>query len=177
MATEFTVIFSVRQHFGDQKGEVGEWYGYEPSAPFVGAAAAYDFKCPYVDRSEPAVLLFQSIGVTHDQNVLRINGIDIYNGMSAGPQYLGVHVAEGSFGGPPAKYSPLWKSNTLVVQANVLLDSNTLFIESSENRDGKRDDFIIDNMVIFYKRRLDVGTASDPTKVSDRASRPSKSAR
>ena len=63
--TDFTVIIRVRQHFGDDQDSM-------PGA-FVGNNNSYPFLCPNVDSTQEAVLLFQTLGVSHDRNFIAVN--------------------------------------------------------------------------------------------------------
>jgi hypothetical protein len=65
MALDFTVVFSVRQRFGDAKIDD---LGLETEAPFVGSEKEYPFSCPDVDPSQQAILLFQCMGANLQQS-------------------------------------------------------------------------------------------------------------
>lgn len=65
MALDFTVVFAVRQRFGDNEGDDS---GQETDAPFVGKQQDYPFQCPNVDRSQQAILLFQGQGANTRQS-------------------------------------------------------------------------------------------------------------
>jgi hypothetical protein len=67
MASDFTVIIQTRQHFGDQ----ADFFGGLGS--FVGQDRTFVFDCPGVDRGQLAVLVFQTLSVDHDSNVLELN--------------------------------------------------------------------------------------------------------
>src|SRR5262245_49046813 len=125
MATDYTVIFSVRQRFGDNKQE-GQ-FPTEQEAPFVGKAKDFSFQCPNVNRAQKAVLQFESLGV-QSKNILRINNQDIPGGLTAG-------AAEAA----PKPPAPLWKTHCLIVQENLLSEQNTLHIESVPNGTGNLD--------------------------------------
>lgn len=62
MALDFTVIIHVRQRFGDNELEDLNDIGLETNAPFVGQQKDFEFRCPNVDPSQRAILLFQSQG-------------------------------------------------------------------------------------------------------------------
>lgn len=144
MATDYTVIFSVRQRFGDNTQE-GQ-FPTEQEAPFVGREKDFPFSCPNVNRAQSAVLQFESLGV-QSRNIIRINGTNLFGGLTAGPAQIA-----------PSPPTPLWKTHNLIVQANVLNQQNTLHIESVPNATGNHDDFIIDNVVLFFKTRDQVVT-------------------
>ncbi len=59
MPLDFTVIVTVRQRFGDANQDD---FGQETDAPFVGQQKDFSFGCPNVDRTQQAILLFQSQG-------------------------------------------------------------------------------------------------------------------
>jgi hypothetical protein len=147
MPSDFTVIQSVRQRFGD---EVGEEELVEKQAPFVGASKDFPFSCPSVDRTSAAVLQFESRGVQsgyYDElprNIIRINGIDIPGGITPGP-----------FWRTESRQMGLWKSHSLIVPANVLREQNVLHIEAVPIPSLllHLDNFIIDNVVVFFKTR------------------------
>ena len=143
MAIDYTVIMSVRQRFGDNKKELETLI--ETEAPFVGRSKDFPFACPNVDRSKSAILQFESLGVTF-RGIIQINGNNIFGGLTVGPNSLNAPV-----GG--AGLIPVWKTHTLIVHENVLLDQNRLHIEAVAATDGNVDDFIIDNVVLFFKIR------------------------
>jgi hypothetical protein len=151
MPSDFTVIEPVRQRFGDDDIREGEDL-VEQEAPFVGKSKDFPFSCPNVASGEMGVLQFESIAVTagrgdSPRNILRINGVDIPGGITPGP-LLDDHLPSGL---------PLWKSHSLIVPANVLQEQNVLHIESillPEDPFGTQiDNFIIDNIVVFFKTR------------------------
>jgi hypothetical protein len=147
MPSDFTVIQSVRQRFGD---ETLEQAAVEKQAPFVGASKDFPFACPRVDRTAEAVLQFESRGVQsgyydeRPRNIIRINGVDLPGGITPGPHYTLNSTQMG-----------LWKSHTLTVPANVLGEQNVLHIEAvkAETLNLQLDNFVIDNVVVFYKTR------------------------
>jgi len=79
MATEFTVIFFQRQHFGDEPNFFNFLGPHVP--PFVGLTKDFQFNCPDINPRETAVLMFQSLGVVAQTNVLQINGVDVFGGL------------------------------------------------------------------------------------------------
>jgi hypothetical protein len=144
MAVDYTVIMSVRQRFGDNNKEDGLNL-IETEAPFVGQAKDFPFPCPGVDRSQPAILQFESLGVSF-RGILQINGIAIFGGLTAGPGVLNSPVGGGGL-------TPTWKAHSLIVHENVLLDQNVLHIEAASTTAANIDDFIIDNVVVHFKTR------------------------
>jgi len=164
MGMDFTVISPVRHRFGD---EPDFEQSSDQNAPFVGAQKSFLFSCPKVDPRQMAVLQFESLGVgmggyglfpadegggvRPDQGLVRgiliLNDVNIPAGITPGP---GVPV--GLKDNVPV--IPIWKTHSLVVDANVLKEKNELFIEAREIRVGfgkRLDNFVIDNIVIFYK--------------------------
>jgi len=143
----FTVIQEVRQRFGD---EVGEEEPVEKQAPFVGQSKDFPFACPSVDRASAAVLQFESRGVQSGyfdegpRNIARINGTDIPGGITPGPYWR----SEG-------RQMGLWKGHSLIVPANVLREQNVLHIEAVPVPSLRLhlDNFVIDNVVVFFKTR------------------------
>jgi hypothetical protein len=151
MAMDFTVIQPVRQRFGDATADLAE-IEEEQEAPFVGKSKDFPFSCPNVIRGQTAVLQFESLGVSAGQrqgrprDIVRINGVDIPGGITAGAT---VEVEDGN-------RLPFWKAHLLTVAPNVLQEHNILHIESVEIPFGPStnlDNFIIDNIVIFFKTR------------------------
>lgn len=150
MATDFTIIMRVRQAFGD-RGQDGNENPAEPSAPFVGASKRYTFVCDNVDRSKEAVLNFQSLGVSHRKNIIKVNGLRIPGGIPTSLEYFFVDPLL------PSAPRQVWKSSTQIVPSNILLrENNVLTIESRDfegETNGRLDNFVIDNVVLFYKTR------------------------
>ncbi len=163
---DFTVVVRVRHHFGDfvedpvaQVGtiEVNVEAGteLEAGAPFVGPSATFQFDCPSVDSSADGVLLFQSMGVSHRNNLLEVNEVTVPGGLYMSAQFLTVPGAsESGFG---LLEQGAWSANVLLIPINLLRETaNTLRIESRNQdggTDGNLDDFIVDNVVVFYKTR------------------------
>jgi len=154
MAADFTVIQAVRQRFGDKRTDLEDKLG-EPEAPFVGLSKDYTFVCPNVASGQMAVLQFETLGVTapradqpsRPRNVLQINGVEIPGRITSG---------QGQF----------WKAHTLLVPANVLREQNVLHIESAvifQEHSTHHDDFIIDNVVVFFKTRITRGGVKRPS--------------
>jgi hypothetical protein len=149
MATSYTVVLFSRQHFGNQAGVFDD---IEPGVAFVGGAKAFSFDCIGINTAEAAFLMFQSRDVDHQQNILQVNGVDVFGGLPASPA------------------RDAWNGNVLLVERHHQLKAtgNVLRIEarrSDGGSDGDVDDFILDNIVIVYKTR-DV-VAQLPTTVGD----------
>jgi hypothetical protein len=98
-----------------------------------------------------AVLKFLSLGISNDGNLLQINGTPLAGGISAGPQFIGI-----------TPKIPLWNAHSLLVDANVLNEENVLRVEATTDYFRNYDDFIIDNIVIFFKTRISTGPAGGP---------------
>jgi hypothetical protein len=145
MAADFTVIQNVRQRFGDQLPYFEEVLA-EQNAPFVGVSKDFAFACPNVAKGDVAILQFESLGVTapradqpsRPRNILQINGVEVAGGITPGAPHF-------------------WKAHSLLVPANVLKeDNNVLHVESVfvfQEHTWHRDDFIIDNVVVYFKVR------------------------
>ena len=135
MGSNFTVVQSQRQHFGNQPGSFND---IEPDVPFVGAAKEFIFDCPHINPEVAALLLFQSRDVTHSRNVLHVNGAPVSGGLPVSPS------------------RDSWNGNVLLVEPQHRLreTGNVLRIEARNTGGGMTgdiDDFIIDNLVIQYK--------------------------
>jgi hypothetical protein len=72
---------------------------------------------------------------------VEINGAGIPGGITAGSARHN----------PPGFDVPVWTTHSLVVQANLLNEQNVLHIRAATA--GGIDNFIIDNVVIFFKTR------------------------
>ena len=152
MAVDYTIIIRVRQRFGDDKSEPLEPQ-LETGAPFVGASKEFAFATPNVDRSQDAILQFQSLGVSHRANVIQINGTGLFGGLSTSIEGVATEFA-GEFTGNFVRQ--MWMTHSLLVQPGLLRAENTLRIESRDGEGGtggNLDNFIIDNALIFYKTR------------------------
>lgn len=148
MPSDFTVIQSVRQRFGDATPDLAEITD-EQEAPFVGQSKEFSFSCPNVIRGETAILQFETLAVSAGQrqgtarNILRINGVDIPGGITAGA------TAE-----VQGRRLPYWKAHLLTVAPNVLREHNVLRIEAVNQPFGPGltlDNFIVDNIVVTFK--------------------------
>ena len=141
MATEFTVIFFQRQHFGDEPNFFNFLGPHVP--PFVGLTKDFQFNCPDINPRETAVLMFQSLGVVAQTNVLQINGVDVFGGLPVADAELHAHRE----GGVTVLKANTWSANIMLLETRHELKAvdNILHVESGGN------DFIIDNVVILYK--------------------------
>jgi hypothetical protein len=131
--SEFTVVVSVRQAFGN---EPGFFNSIEPQAPFVGASKTFSFQCPNVNEGEAAVLMFQTRDVDHGKNVLSINGQDIAGGIPVSPS------------------ADTWNGNVMLIAPGVLRSTNRMLVRARNTAggdNGNLDDFILDNVVVMYK--------------------------
>jgi hypothetical protein len=137
MGSDFAVIIRVRQHFGNDPG-------FMPEVHFAGNNETYPFSCPDVDPSQEAVLLFQTLGVSHDRNFIEVN--------STGPLgQIGVHG-----GIPVSRSNEDWNANVMLIGPQVLHESNVLSLGSRASNGsllGDIDEFLIDNVVVLYKTR------------------------
>jgi len=139
MSVDYTVIFSTRQHFGDEQNVFGTHTGAE----FVGKQHDYQFDCPNVDPTQSAVLMFQSYDVNNRDNVFAINNIGITGGLPVGP----THESAGPF------VTSSWVGNVVVVESRprrLKPAGNVLHIASVGNP-GSFDDFMLASMVILFK--------------------------
>ncbi len=160
MATDYTVIITVRQRFGDSPGgtlgdDGRDWdeFPIENNAPFVGASKDFRFTCPNVDRSQAAVLQFNTLAVGAD-NVIRVNGVDVPGGISLGPQFIDIDPR-----------IPLWTVHSLLVDGDLLQEENVLHIASGDGGFGNLDDFIVDNAVIWFKTRTGASPTTPPARL------------
>ena len=145
---DFTVVMPNRHRFGDTNPDpIDE--DLETYAQFVGSTGTYNFDCPGVSGAEFGVLFFQSLGVSHRNNILQINGIVVPGGIPTSTDDL------------PKFRIQVWKGNVMLVPANVLLPhGNELMIESRDpdgGTNGNLDNFIIDNVVVMYKTAQHIG--------------------
>ena len=136
MATDFTVVLFQRQHFGNAPRTFDD---VEPDVPFAGAAKSFAFDCPDVDPGATAFVMFQSRDVDHRRNIFQVNGVDVFGGLPVSPA------------------RNAWNANLLLIEPRHQLKAtgNVLHVEartSSGANAGDIDDFIIDNVVIVYRR-------------------------
>ena len=161
MSASYTVIIRVRQHFGDKPGTFSQFpFGVTiddfggasvpsaaGSAPFVGATKDYSFDCPGVNRGSESILMFQTLGVQHEGNLIAVNP-------DSAPQpsvFGGIPVIPA-----PSGVLPTWSANVLLVGPGVLRETaNVLRIESRPlaGATNELDDFVIDNVVLMYTTR------------------------
>ncbi len=152
MGSDYTVIQAVRHGFGDAIPDLNEWKlsDWEAGEPFVGASHDFPFDCPGVDGSQMAVLQFNAFGVSVRTNIIKVNGVDVPGGMYFTPVFPDPTAGDEDLGN-----IPLWHGQSLLVPANVLQErGNALHIESTPQiLFPQLDDFIIDNVVIWFKLR------------------------
>ncbi len=145
MSLDFTVIIRVRQRFGQEGGDNHPNSTREVTdagtAPWVGASAEYEFECYRVDTNAEAILQFESLSVSAGnsdnlptRNIIRINGMDIAGSITPGP-------------------ARFWKTHSLVVQPGLLRERNSVYVESLLFAPAGFDNFVLDNMVVWYKTR------------------------
>jgi hypothetical protein len=126
------VVTPTRKHLGNNSIQL--------PGDFVGRAEEFEFSCPLLDQSQTAVLFYQARHVSHDENLLFINGIKVAGGFlrTAG--------------------NDTWAGQVVLINPGVLKlttnkTTNTLRAESRNEdggTDGNPDDFVIDNVVIMY---------------------------
>lgn len=142
MSSDFTVVSSVRQGFGNEPAYLKS---IEPSVPFVGPTKDFLFACPGVKSDEFAVLMFQSRDVDFSKNIITVNGKEVAGGIPLSPD------------------KNTWNGNVMLIAQGVLRPAgNELHIESRNEAGsggGDIDDFILDNIVVMYKTRVAGGTA------------------
>lgn len=143
MALDFTVVITVRQRFGDREEDD---FGLETEAPFVGVQKDFEFRCPNVDRSQIAILLFQSQGANVRQR-LEINDQQVFGGIPAS-------IDLAPLGGDRIANVARWNGNVMLVSPGVLQENNVLRIQAGEiGNAGNIDNFIVDNLVVVFKTR------------------------
>ena len=151
MALDYTVVMSVRQRFVDSEDDFRET-SLEIEAPSVGAMKEFSFSCPKVDRSQHAILQFQSLGITHRKNILQLNGTNVFGGLSRSIDISAAESPQTTF----VFVRQIWMSHHLLIQPGLLQTENTLQIEA-RNADGDTggnlDSFIIDNITVLFKTR------------------------
>ena len=165
MAVDYTVVIDVRQRFGDlkrdEKPSLNETEsGLEPEAPFVGAEKSFAFRCPSVDRSQFALLLFQALGVSTVQ-ALEINGQTIFGGIPIAVDRNSRRLGSGSDAHTVHSLIARWNGNVMLIHPGVLQDNNIMRIRAAEMTADNLDDFIIDNVVVVFKTRV-TGPTVDP---------------
>jgi hypothetical protein len=148
MGLDFTVVFGVRQRFGDREPD-DDKVGLEPGAPFVGSAKEYLFQCPSVDPNQFGILLFQSQGVSPDYPPgLTVNGQAVPGGI---PGSIDRDTADFGFGVTRQDYAT-WRGSVMLILPGVLQANNVLRIQAASAA-GNIQDFIVDNMVVVFKTK------------------------
>jgi hypothetical protein len=150
MATNFTVIISRKQHFGNEQATFDD---VEREAEFVGPTKDFPFPCPNVDPAQTALLMFQSREVHHQRNVFRINGVDL----------MSVDEVDRL---PASPSRETWNGNILLVgpRHQLRATGNVLHVEARNTNGGgggNLDDFILDNVVLVYKTRQRLTTVAE----------------
>jgi hypothetical protein len=146
MSTDFTVISSVRQHFGDEATTFNDIEPGVSGNSFVKGEKTFTFPCPNVDPNQTAVLMFQSRDVSKSQkNIFEVNKIPVFGGLPASPD------------------RNEWNGNILLLEKHHGLKAtgNTLHVKALNNAgtsSGDIDDFILDNIVVMYKTRTPLPT-------------------
>lgn len=158
MSTDFKVIFSGRQHFGNERNTFNDIEPGVSGNAFVGPTKDYTFDCPNINPDETAVLMFQSRDVTKSQrNIFRVNNVDVFG---ANPASGGLPASGGI---PASPNRDEWNGNIQLLENRHALKAtgNRLHIEARNEAGsggGDIDDFILDNMVIMYKTRTPTPT-------------------
>ena len=179
MALDFTIITDVRQRFGDmirdEKPSLREREsGIEDDAPFVGWEKSFAFRCPSVDRSQFALLLFQTLGVSVRQG-LEINGQTIFGGIAPSVDFESRMLGSGSDAHQDRSAIARWNGNVMLIHPNVLQENNILRVRAAEMTAGNVDDFLIDNVVVVFKTGRS-GVANPSATVGATRSRKKKAA-
>ena len=155
MALDFTIITDVRQRFGDmirdEKPSLREREsGIEDDAPFAGWEKSFAFRCPSVERSQFALLLFQTLGVSVRQG-LEINGQTIFGGIAPSVDFESRILGSGSEAHQDRSALARWNGNVMLIHPNVLQENNILRVRAAEMTAGNVDDFVMDNVVVVFK--------------------------
>jgi hypothetical protein len=143
MASDFTVLFDDRLHFGSHAGFFDDEtfcpaQQLGPPVTFAGASKTVSFETPDIDVGQPAVLMYQAFDVTTTQNVFTLNDIEIPGGI------------------PVDTRRCEWKNNWHILAPGSLTSdrANTLYIEAlgeTGDAESRRDNFALTNAVILYK--------------------------
>ena len=170
MPLDFAVVIAVRQRFGDQRRDEKPSLderegGLEDEAPFVGAQRDYAFQCPSVDRSQFAVLLFQSLGVWEPQG-MTINGQPVFGGIPSSVDFDTRTWGSGSDADQRRAVIARWNGNVMLVHPGVLQENNVLRITATEMTSDNLEDFIIDNVVVVFKTRGGPRVSEPPIRAS-----------
>lgn len=152
---DFTVIAASRHRFGDtvrDETSLGEReLQLETDAPLVGLEQTFQFACPNVDPSQFGILMFQIQGVQEREHTFELNGVPIYGGL---PRSVEVDQRNplGSSGKVWTNINALWIGTTALINPGMLRTANSLLIRVKQYETlDRRDDFVIDNMVMLYK--------------------------
>jgi hypothetical protein len=181
MALDFTIITDVRQRFGDmirdEKPSLREREsGIEDDAPFVGWEKSFAFRCPSVDRSQFALLLFQTLGVSVRQG-LEINGQTIFGGIAPSVDFESRILGSGSEAHQDRSAIARWNGNVMLIHPNVLQESNILRVHAAEMTAGNVDDFVMDNVVVVFKTGQQAGSARGGAAKAGKKRAPARSAK
>lgn len=144
---DYTVIAASRHRFGDENAEFLE-PELERNAPFVGVDHTFLFDCTDIDRNEIAILQLMTLGISHRNNIIQVNSENIPGG-------LGTSVESDRFD-VLSLVRQIWVPQTLLVRGPLLRPvSNRLFVRSvaSDGDPTNEDNFVLDNIVLFYKTR------------------------
>ena len=143
MASDFTVIFNDRLHFGSNPGcfddaSIFQVERLEPGVTYVGAEKSILFETPGVDLHQPAVLMYESFDITLPRNVIKVNSTEIRGGI------------------PATSRRGEWKGNLCILEPGCLVKDqpNRLFVEArgeTDDPETNRDNFILTSAVLFYK--------------------------
>lgn len=136
MGSDLTIIIRSRQHFGNDQDSL--------PGTFVGNNEDYPFSCPQVDPRQDAVLLFQTLSVSHEKNSIAINS----------PVPTGIPEVYGGI--PVSRSDQDWNGNVMLIGPGVLQEDNVLWLGARDSNGsllGDIDEFVIDNVVVFYKTK------------------------
>lgn len=126
----YTTIITSAQYFGDDSNSS------PVAAVHRGQDHEYTFNLPGVDRTKVAVLFLETWDIDHNLNQFRINGHLVM---------VRRHISGNEF-----------FSNSVEVQGSWLQETGNVLSISARNDDGgvtgELDDFIVDNVTLFYKR-------------------------
>jgi hypothetical protein len=127
----FVYITSSIQHFGDEPSLL--------TGTFRGDDHEFTFDAPGVNPNLRAVLMLQTRSVSHNLNVIRINGVNV----------TGALVRHEDSDEWFAQLGEI-PSGTLKASGNVL---KIIARNSDGNAGGNLDDFNIDNVVVLYRQQ------------------------
>jgi hypothetical protein len=126
----FRYIVSSTQHFGDEPDFLFGTYR--------GEDHDFTFDAPGVNQNRRAVLMLQTRQVSHDLNVIRINGVNITGALR--------QHGEGDE----------WFAQIGEIPSGVLQATGNVLRIIARNSDGgaggNLDDFLIDNVVVMYQQ-------------------------